>query len=221
MTLVAEALGATRIPSACRARQVPTVRRSCQPMPGASGVPVARSQTMLEARWLATPTPATGPPSASAARATSSAASAMRGRVELDQPGSGRVGQHGEPVLVLDGGVGTDDGGADARGADVDDEDAAARCAHCQGDGPNGEARPNLPGLRMPVGIEGRLQPCEDVEPGAEGARQEARAVQPDAVVVADGGTVRQCRIGDHVPGLAVVALPPCRRRPRARARRR
>ena len=66
MTLVADALGARRIPSACRTRQVPTVRRSCQPMPGATGVPVARSHTMLEARWLAMPTPATGPPSASA-----------------------------------------------------------------------------------------------------------------------------------------------------------
>ncbi len=50
MTLVAEALGARRMPSACSTRQVPTVRRSCQPMPGARGLPVARSHTMLEAR---------------------------------------------------------------------------------------------------------------------------------------------------------------------------
>ena len=39
MTLVAEAFGASRIPSACSTRQVPTVRRSCQPMPGATGFP--------------------------------------------------------------------------------------------------------------------------------------------------------------------------------------
>ena len=47
----------------CRStRQIPTVRRSCQPMPGPTGSPVARSHTMVEARWLAMPTPSTGPP---------------------------------------------------------------------------------------------------------------------------------------------------------------
>ncbi len=56
ITLVADALGASRIPSACSSRQVPTVRRSCQPMPGATGRPLARSHTMIEARWLAMPT---------------------------------------------------------------------------------------------------------------------------------------------------------------------
>ncbi len=50
MTLVAGTLGAMRIPSACSSRQVTTVRRSCQPMPGANGLPVARSHTMLDAR---------------------------------------------------------------------------------------------------------------------------------------------------------------------------
>ena len=49
-SLVAEALGATRIPWACSSRQVPTVRRSCQPRPGATGTPVARSHTTVEAR---------------------------------------------------------------------------------------------------------------------------------------------------------------------------
>ena len=37
MSLVADALGARRMPWACSSRQVPTVRRSCHPMPGASG----------------------------------------------------------------------------------------------------------------------------------------------------------------------------------------
>ncbi len=54
-TLVAEALGATRMPWAWSSRQVPTVRRSCQPSPGPTGTPVARSHTMVEARWLAMP----------------------------------------------------------------------------------------------------------------------------------------------------------------------
>ena len=37
-TLVAEALGATRMPRPWSSRQVPTVRRSCQPSPGATGI---------------------------------------------------------------------------------------------------------------------------------------------------------------------------------------
>ena len=77
--------GANRSPSPCQTRQSPTVRRSCQPRPGPTGSPVARSQATVEARWLVTPTAATGPPSASAARATSRAASASVDRVELDE----------------------------------------------------------------------------------------------------------------------------------------
>ncbi len=61
-------------------------------MPGPTGSPVARSHTTVEARWLAMPTASTGPPSASAARATSSAAAAIGRGVELDQPGNGDVG---------------------------------------------------------------------------------------------------------------------------------
>ena len=37
------------------------VRRSCQPRPGPTGSPVARSQTMVVARWLVMPTASTGP----------------------------------------------------------------------------------------------------------------------------------------------------------------
>ena len=95
ITLVADAFGASRIPSAWRTRQVPTVRRSCQPIPGATGRPVARSQTMLDARWLAIPTPATGPPSSSEARATSSTASAMRAASNSTRPGAGESGNSG------------------------------------------------------------------------------------------------------------------------------
>ena len=61
-TLVAEALGATRMPWPWSSRQVPTVRRSCHPSPGPTGTPVARSHTMVDARWLAMPTASTGPP---------------------------------------------------------------------------------------------------------------------------------------------------------------
>jgi hypothetical protein len=95
MSLVAEALGASRTPSACRARHVPTVRRSCQPMPGARGVPVARSQTMVDARWLAMPTAATGPPSRSAAWATVRTASAIDAASNSTSPGAGVSGNTG------------------------------------------------------------------------------------------------------------------------------
>ncbi len=93
MTLVADALGAKRIPSPWRTRHVPTVRRSCQPMPGATGRPVARSHTMLEARWFAMPTPATGPPSRSAASAMESTASAIRAASNSTRPGAGVSGR--------------------------------------------------------------------------------------------------------------------------------
>ena len=95
ITLVADALGARRMPSACRTRQVPTVRRSCHPMPGATGRPVDRSQTMLDARWLAIPTAATGPPAASAAAGDRSAASAIRAASNSTSPAAGVSGSTG------------------------------------------------------------------------------------------------------------------------------
>ncbi len=93
--LVADSLGASVTPSPCRTRQSPTVRRSCQPRPGPTGSPVARSHTMVDARWLVMPTAATGPPSASAARATSSAASAISVASNSTRPGAGEEGRTG------------------------------------------------------------------------------------------------------------------------------
>ena len=95
ITLVAEALGARRMPSAWSSRQVPTVRRSCQPIPGASGVPLERSHTMLDARWLAMPTAATVPASFRAARATSRTACAIRAASNSTNPGAGESGRTG------------------------------------------------------------------------------------------------------------------------------
>ena len=94
-TLVAEALGATRMPWAWSSRQVPTVRRSCQPSPGPTGTPVARSHTMVDARWLAMPTASTGPPSARLADGHLDHGVGHGHGVELDQPGERGVGQHG------------------------------------------------------------------------------------------------------------------------------
>ncbi len=91
-TLVAEALGANRNPLAWSSRQVPTVRRSCQPMPGPIGSPVARSHTMVDARWLAMPTASTGPPSASERPATSRTASAIAEASNSTSPGNGVSG---------------------------------------------------------------------------------------------------------------------------------
>ena len=93
--LVADSLGAKRSPWPCQTRQSPTVRRSCQPRPGPTGSPVARSQAMVEARWLVTPTAATGPPAASAARATSRAASARAVASNSTSPGAGDEGRTG------------------------------------------------------------------------------------------------------------------------------
>jgi hypothetical protein len=93
INLVADALGARRMPSACSARQVPTVRRSCHPIPGASGFPVARSQTMLEALWLAMPTAATGPPSRERRVRHGEDGVGHQSGVELHQPRCRGVGE--------------------------------------------------------------------------------------------------------------------------------
>ena len=95
ISLVADAFGASRMPSACRTRHVPTVRRSCQPMPGATGLPVARSHTMVDALWLAMPTASTGPPSWSAVAATSRTASAITEASNSTRPGAGESGSTG------------------------------------------------------------------------------------------------------------------------------
>ena len=221
MTLVADALGARRMPSAWRTRQVPTVRRSCQPMPGATGRPGGALPD--DARRPLVGDPDAGDRAAVVEGGTGDLQDGVghAGGVELDQAGRRRVGQEGDAVLVLDRGVGAHDGGAHARRADVDDQDAAPAAAHAQGAGPKGEARPNLPGLRMPLGSKRRLEALQHLEARAERSGQEAGAVEPDAVVVADRGAVRHGGVGHGVPGLAVVALPPGARRPRDRARRR
>jgi hypothetical protein len=91
-SLVADTDGDNRTPWSRSMRQVPAVRRSCQPMPGATGSPVARSQTMVDDRWLVTPTASAGPPSARAARATSNAAVARADASNSTKPGTGDDG---------------------------------------------------------------------------------------------------------------------------------
>ena len=86
-TLVAERLGARRMPSACSTRQSPTVRRSCQPSPGPTGSPVARSHTMVEARWLAMPTAVHGPGVGQGLAGTGEGRLGHHLGVELDQAG--------------------------------------------------------------------------------------------------------------------------------------
>ncbi len=92
-TLVADWLGASCSPwSALAVMQSNTVRRSCQPSPGPTGSPVARSHTMVLARCAVMPTASTGPPSASEARATSSTAAAMPTASNSTNPGNGVAG---------------------------------------------------------------------------------------------------------------------------------
>ena len=50
----------------------------------------------------------------------------MTARVELHQTRAGESGEEAAMVLVRDGGIGPDYGGSHTRGADIDDEDAAA-----------------------------------------------------------------------------------------------
>src|SRR5579859_1062179 len=73
-------------------RQVPAVRRSCQPSPGPTGSPVARSHTIVDARWLAMPSASTGPPAARVALVTSRAAAARAVASNSTRPGAGVSG---------------------------------------------------------------------------------------------------------------------------------
>ena len=76
--------------------------------------------------------------------------------------------------------------GPHARGADVDDQDAAAGRSRPRRRSPKGEGRPELARVEDAGGVEGGLERREDVEGRSEGVGQEARPVEADAVVVAD-----------------------------------
>lgn len=91
-SLVADWLGARRMPSACRTRQSTTVRRSCQPMPGPIARPVASSQRIVVARWFVIPTPSTGPDVAVTSSLVSRTASAIAPGSSSTTPGSGVAG---------------------------------------------------------------------------------------------------------------------------------
>ena len=100
--------------------------------PGPTGSPVARSHTMVDARWLVMPTASTGPPAARASLGDVEHRGGHRRGVELDEAGERGVGREGAVGDVLDGGVRAHDGGPQAARADVDDEDAhwcSLRCA--------------------------------------------------------------------------------------------
>ena len=94
-------------------------------MPGPTGSPVARSHTIVDARWFVMPTASTGPPSSSAAVAHSSGGVGHRAGVELDEAGRRRRRQQLPVVHVFDGRVRADDRGAQPARPDVDHEDAA------------------------------------------------------------------------------------------------
>ncbi len=55
------------------------------------------------------------------------------------------------------------------------------RSAHAQGDGPKGDSRPNLPGLRMPLGSNVALRPrrTSKPEPSARGRKRERLSPMP------------------------------------------
>ena len=166
-TLVAEALGATRIPWPWSSRQVPTVRRSCQPSPGPTGTPGGpvphdgRRPLVGDAHGLYRSPGGQGWP-----RPPRTTASAMATASNSTSPGKGVSGRtvHGGCARRMPSGRTTR--AAHARGAHVDDEDA-----HGQGTSPKGLASPSLPGLRMPAGIERLLHGGQHGECGLPGRR--------------------------------------------------
>ena len=174
ITLVADALGASRMPSAWSTRQVPTVRRSCQPMPGRDGLPGGalphdgRGALVGDADAVDRPAVGAARPAPPPGRPRPCAAASNSTR-----PGAGRVGQHRDVVHVLDRGVGSHDGGAHARRADVDDQDAAAHRLMTRAPGRTARAARTCR-VEDAVGVEGLLQPAQDLEARAERPGQEA-----------------------------------------------
>src|ERR1700735_4025356 len=162
------------------------------------------------------PTPATGPPSASAALATVVTASAITVASNSTSPGAGEAGRTARWSGAGRGG-----------GALGPLSDRVARwprapptCRHrrrgrcplrcsCPGGGPEGRGEAELPRVEDPDRVEALFEAGEDVESRTEGARQEAGPVEPDAVMMADGRAVGQGGVGHDIPGLPVVALPP------------
>ena len=64
--------------------------------------------------------------------------------------------------------------------------------AHGQSTAPNGESRPSLPGLRMPCGSSACFTAASTTNAGPSASRDEAAAVQADAVVVRQVAAVGQ-----------------------------
>ena len=195
-SLVADSLGATRMPCARRARQMPTVRRSCQPMPGPTGSPVARSHTTVEARWLAIPTPARPTGARASAAAWRAPPRARRRPWRRRRTRRAREpGRWAGTVPAVDV--------ADRRRPSARPRRARSRCprrppgrGHGQGASPNGEGRPSLPGVEDAARVECVLAAsAEPKRPHPRPSCHEAGPVQADPVVVADGGAVRCGRL--------------------------
>ena len=174
-TLVAEALGATRMPSAWSSRQVPTVRRSCQPMPGRDrdpGGPVphdGRGPLVGDADGLDRP------------------ALGQAGRGHLEHGGGHgrrrrtpparerRVGQHRDVVDVVD-----------RRRRGGPPRPAPRRCprrrpGRCSWPGhrSEGAGRPSLPGLRIPWGSRASLSEASTSKPDPRAAGRKRARLSP------------------------------------------
>ena len=183
MTLVADALGARRIPSACSTRHVPTVRRSCHPMPGPTGLPVARSQTTSRpVGWRCRRVDRSAPGEGGSGHRKDGAA--IWSPSNSTRPGAGVSGEPAHDVRA--------EAPSDARSPNAPPRcrrRRPGRCppaAHAQGAGPNGEERPNLPGFKIPAGSKARLEAGAGPRSPARGHGHEPGAVEPDAMVVAD-----------------------------------
>ena len=133
------------------------------------------------------------------------------GGVELDDPGSRRLGNNGSWcswVTVASGRT------MAARTLDVPTSTTKMESAgpliawwppgpcavgwcearSCPRRWSEGGGETELPGVQDAGRVEGGLESLEDLESRSERTGEEARAVQPDAVVVADGGSMRECR---------------------------
>jgi hypothetical protein len=170
-TLVADALGAIRIPWAWSSRQVPTVRRSCQPSRGPTGHPGGAVPHDGRRPLVGDPHRLDRPSLGQRRRGHLHHRVGHGHRVELDQPGERGCREHRHVVDVLDGAVGRTTA---PRTPEV--PTSTTRMLTARAPPRTGLASPSLPGLRMPSRIERLLDRRQHAEtPPRASARNRPR----------------------------------------------
>ena len=198
-------------PATRSVRHAPTVRRSCQPMPGTDRF--ARRAVPHDGR-TALVRDADRVDRARAARArrvaSSRHVSAIARASNWTRPSAGESGSSSRSTKCDTAPFGVD---TPTRTLLVPTSTTSTSVgAHGQASSPNGLRRPSLPGFRMPFGSSASFTDCSTPKPVAERVGDEARPVEADAVVMRERAARGEHRALTRVPHRAVVRLALVRR---------